>query len=132
MVLRWGFHYSRNLAEVVHQSLTCPPGAPTIEHMNATELNKKLTDTRSEPKYFHVLLDTHVSGVDAELGKIENVTKGTIIEESYNPARRTEYKVWADAEETVSTRDPQALIKIPGDKVVVFKKVITTTFTQVD
>ena len=34
MVQCWSVCSSCNLAEVVHQSLNCPPGAPTIEHMN--------------------------------------------------------------------------------------------------
>lgn len=99
--------------------------------IKASDLNERLTDGKNTPKYFHVLLDTHISGDDAELGKIENVKKGTILEESYNPTRRQTYEVWVDTEQTYSTRDPQALVIIPGEKVVVFMKEITTTFTQV-
>ena len=99
--------------------------------IKASELNERLTDGTNTPKYFHVLLDTHISGDDAELGKIENVKKGTILEESYNPTRRQNYEVWADTEQTYSTRDPQALVIVPGEKVAVFKKVITTNFIQV-
>ena len=101
-------------------------------HINkASYLNAKLTDMTNTPKYFHVLLEKHVCGTHPELGKIENLNRGTILEESFDPVRREQYKVWVDTEQTESTRDPQALVTIPGDKVVVFKKTITTTYTQV-
>ena len=103
----------------------------TTKTIKASDLNEKLTDTNNTPKYFHVLLERHISGRDPKLGEIDNVAKGEILEESYEPVRRAEYKVWVDTEQTESTRDPQARVTIPGDKVVVFKKVITTTYTQV-
>lgn len=99
--------------------------------IKATDLNAKLADMTNQPKYFHVLSERYVCGMHSELGKIENLSRGTILEESYDPDRRDVYEVWVDTEQTVSTRDPQALVKVPGDKVVVFKKVITTTYEQV-
>lgn len=101
------------------------------KQIKATDLNKTLADTQNNPKYFHVLLEDFDAGVDPKLGKIDIVDKGTILAEGSYPERAEEYRIWWPTEQTESSRDPEARVTIPGDKVVVFKKIITTTYEQV-
>ena len=106
----------------------------TTKTIKATDLNKTLADTQNNPKYLHVLLEDFDAGVHPELGKIDIVCKGTILVEGSYPEQRAEvyreYRIWWPTEHTESF-DIKARVTIPGDKVVVFKKVITTTYTQV-
>lgn len=101
------------------------------KRIKATDLNKHLVDTENHPKYFHILLEDFDAGVDPELGKIDLVKKGTILVEGPYPERVEEYEIWVDTEQTENIRDPLARVIIPGDKVVVFKKTIKTTYEQI-
>ena len=101
------------------------------ETIRACDLNEKLTDTTNTPKYFHVLLEDFDAGVDPKLGKIDLIKKGTILVEGTYPECAEEYGIWWPTEMTDSAWGPRAHVIIPGDKVVVFKKTITTTYTQV-